>query len=58
MATVKELMDQLPQQGQVCWIGVRSARRAPMQVVKQVEALVGKGLTGDRYRGQAGGAGI
>lgn len=57
MATVKELMDQLPQRGQVRWIGVRSARRAPMQVVEQVEAVMGKGLTGDRYRGQTGGAG-
>lgn len=57
MATVKELMDQLPQQGQVRWLGVRSGRRAPMQVVERLEALVGKGLTGDRYRGQSGSAG-
>lgn len=57
MATVKELMDQLPQLGTVEWIGVRSARRGAVQVVKQVEAVIGRGLTGDRYRGQTGGAG-
>ncbi len=57
MATVKELMDQLPQQGHVQWIGVRAQRRGKVQVVQQVEAVIGKGLTGDRYRGQTGGAG-
>lgn len=57
MATVKELMDQLPQRGKVQWIGVREQRRGAVQVVKQVEAVIGRGLTGDRYRGQTGGAG-
>jgi MOSC domain-containing protein YiiM len=57
MSTVKQLMDQLPQLGKVEWIGVRPARRAAVQVVAQVEAVIGKGLTGDRYRGQTGGAG-
>jgi len=57
MTTVKQLMDQLPQLGRVEWVGVRPKRLAPVQAVVQVEAVVGKGLTGDRYRGQTGGAG-
>lgn len=40
-------LDDLPQ-GQLEWIGVRPARKEPMQVLDQVEALEGLGLQGDR----------
>jgi MOSC domain-containing protein YiiM len=44
----------LPQQGEVRWIGVRPARREPMQIVEAAEARPGSGLVGDRYRGNSG----
>jgi MOSC domain-containing protein YiiM len=47
------LLASLPQVGKVEWIGVRPARRVPMQVVDVVEARVGQGLTGDRFAGSA-----
>lgn len=54
MASVLEERFELPQVGRVCWIGVRPARREPVVVVDVVEARVGSGLVGDRYRGRAG----
>ena len=43
-----------PQRGRVCWLGVRPARRAAVQVVDAVEARVGEGLVGDHYRARKG----
>lgn len=40
-------LDDLPQ-GHVDWIGVRPARKMPMHVVEQVQAIAGFGLQGDR----------
>lgn len=51
--TIADLLATLPQQGCVTWIGVRPERREPVVVVDCVEARVGTGLTGDRYRGSA-----
>ncbi|MEE9302700.1 MAG: MOSC domain-containing protein [Thiotrichaceae bacterium] len=52
--TVKELLQNLPQQGQVDWIGLRPARRANILQVNEVEALTASGLKGDRYAGSSG----
>lgn len=46
---VRELLDTIPQVGKLEWIGVRPARRAPMQVLEYVTAEAGRGLIGDRY---------
>ena len=35
MPTLKDLIDTLPQQGRVEWIGVRPARKAPVEAVAQ-----------------------
>jgi MOSC domain-containing protein YiiM len=43
----------VPREGTVEWIGVRPARREPMQAVDIVEARAGKGLVGDRFSGPA-----
>ena len=51
LSPLQRLMDTLPQRGRVDWIGVRLARRGPVQVVQQVRAEPGHGLQGDRYRG-------
>ena len=51
MATsLNELMTNLPQIGRVEWIGVRPDTRTQMQVVEEVEARQGQGLTGDRFK--------
>jgi MOSC domain-containing protein YiiM len=48
--TLAELMDLLPQRGVVDWMGVRPARDEPMLAPQQIEAHMGKGLTGDRFK--------
>lgn len=54
MRTLDDLMATLPQRGVVEWIGVRPARRAPMQTPAAVDATPEAGLAGDRYA-KAGG---
>lgn len=41
--------------GRLAWIGLRPARRAPMQAVAEAGLAPGEGLTGDRWRGGAAG---
>jgi MOSC domain-containing protein YiiM len=50
---LRKLMDTMPQQGRVNWIGVRPKRKAPLQSLNQVEALTLKGLAGDHFSGSA-----
>lgn len=50
MQTLKELMDTLPQQGELTWIGLRPARQAPISCVPFVDASPKDGLIGDRYQ--------
>ncbi len=54
MVSVASLMTKFPREGRVDWIGVRPARREPLQAVQGVEALLGKGLAGDHYSGRSG----
>lgn len=51
---LQKLLDTLPQQGKVCWIGVREGRKKPMLTLQQVEALTQKGLQGDHFSGSVG----
>lgn len=55
--TLKQLIQNLPQQGEVEWIGVRSKKRAPLEVLDRVTILE-KGLEGDHYAGRSGNRGI
>ncbi|MGX5220789.1 MOSC domain-containing protein [Pseudomonas segetis] len=50
MSPLKALLAAVPQQGQVRWIGVRPASRAPMIMLDAVEARRDEGLTGDHSR--------
>lgn len=50
---LQKLMDTMPQQGKVTWIGIRPKRRAPLQSVTEVEAITLKGLSGDHFSGSA-----
>ncbi len=51
---LQKLIDTLPQQGTVNWIGVRTARKAPVIAVDEVTALTEQGLNGDHYAAKAG----
>ncbi|MBN8211367.1 MAG: MOSC domain-containing protein [Xanthomonadales bacterium] len=52
------LMTQFPRVGQLRWIGLRPARNVPMRAVDSAEAVVGRGLHGDRYASASGKRGI
>jgi MOSC domain-containing protein YiiM len=54
MTKLQELLDCLPQQGSVEWIGIRPARKAPLQAVVQVDAYADQGLAGDHYANPGG----
>lgn len=51
--TLHELMARFPRLGHLEWIGVRPARRAPLEVLEAAEVNAG-GLVGDRYAGRSG----
>ncbi len=51
---LQKLMDTLPQQGSVCWIGTRPGRKKAMFSLSEVEAITQKGLSGDHYSGSIG----
>lgn len=53
-----QLMACLPRAGRVAWIGLRPARDMPMREVRQVQAIAGAGLVGDRYAGGSGKRGV
>ncbi len=51
---LQKLLDTLPQQGNVRWIGIRTGRKQPVQTVGSVMAITRKGLDGDHFSGSAG----
>lgn len=54
MKTIKQLLNTLPQQGRVEWIGIRPASRVPMVSMDEVLASPEAGLAGDRYQSSSG----
>ncbi len=52
---LRALMETFPRAGRLEWIGLRPARRAPLQSFNHVEALAGHGLVGDHKAQRAGG---
>ena len=48
------LLQTLPQQGKVTWIGIRPARNEPMVELDRVELIRDLGLDGDRFKGKPG----
>jgi MOSC domain-containing protein YiiM len=54
MPTLQDLIDKLPQRGSVEWIGIRPARKAPLEVVEQVDVETDHGLVGDHYANAGG----
>lgn len=55
MNDIKQLIANLPQQGRLEWIGLRPARRAPMNVVQRAELIADHGISGDRSARTRGG---
>ena len=49
--SIQELLNTIPQTGEVKWIGVRPGRKEPIKELNRVRALVGQGLEGDRFSG-------
>lgn len=52
---LRTLMETFPAAGRLEWIGLRPARRAPVQAVNHVEVLNDQGLDGDRAARSSGG---
>lgn len=50
--TLRELMQHLPQQGRLDWIGLRPGRGEPMVRATEVDVEPGRGLAGDRFNGR------
>ena len=49
--SMDELMNQLPQVGEVTWIGLRPERRATLTSVQEAEISTESGLIGDHFKG-------
>jgi len=54
-ATLRDLMNTLPQVGRVQWIGLRPAARAAVVAVPTAELVARQGLAGDHRAGRGGG---
>jgi len=52
---LRALMETFPHAGRLEWIGLRPARRVPVQAVNHVEVLADQGLAGDRAARNSGG---
>lgn len=50
--TLRELVASIPAPGRLVWIGLRTARRGPIETVDAARALTGHGLAGDRRTAQ------
>jgi len=48
---MKDLLQTIPQKGEVIWIGLRPGRNTPTKIVTEVGAEKGQGLDGDRFSG-------
>ena len=52
---LRTLMETFPIEGRLEWIGLRPARRAPLQSFNHVEVITDRGLAGDHKATRAGG---
>ena len=54
LSPLKQLLQTLPQEGRVEWIGVRPERNVPINELAEVRVSIENGLDGDRFSGGAG----
>ncbi|MEM9819932.1 MAG: MOSC domain-containing protein [Bacteroidota bacterium] len=52
MKLMKELLNTMPQQGQIQWIGLRRQKREALLSVDTAKVSVEKGLEGDHHKGR------
>ncbi|GAB4197359.1 MAG: MOSC domain-containing protein [Thermoflexibacter sp.] len=52
MKTIEQLIQCLPQIGQVTWVSIRPERGGQVKVLEEVEVVENKGLAGDHYKGK------
>ena len=50
---IGKLLNQLPQVGEVAWIGIRPVKRGELETVQEVHADIVQGLIGDHYQGKS-----
>jgi len=50
---MKELLNTIPQEGTIKWIGIRPAKKAELTSVEQAEISIEAGLVGDHYTGKS-----
>ncbi|MBY5991886.1 MOSC domain-containing protein [Ferrimonas balearica] len=53
-SSLTPLLNRLPQQGQLTWIGLRPERGQPPQSVSEAQIHLEQGLVGDHFRGRPG----
>lgn len=51
--SIKELVNTLPQVGEVQWIGIRPGKRMDLMEVEEIEVTLESGLAGDHYTGRS-----
>lgn len=49
---LQDLLDTLPQEGRLEWIGIRPGRGEPVQSIEQASIAPGTGIDGDRFKGK------
>ena len=55
LETLSSLLNILPQEGRLCWIGLRPLRLGPIAIVSEAEIVAERGLVGDhRFDGRLG----
>lgn len=54
-SSLQRLLDAPLRSGRLTWVGLRTARRGPVNVVHEAQASPAHGLLGDRYGGRSGG---
>ncbi len=52
---MKDLLREIPQNGKVEWIGVRSKKKEELLVVESVKVEMGTGLVSDHFKGSSSG---
>ena len=53
METLSSLLNILPQEGRLCWIGLRPLRLGPIAIVSEAEIVAERGIVGDhRFDGR------
>ena len=53
MSNLQDLLNNIPQEGTIEWIGIRPAKKAELDAIEQAEISIESGLVGDHYTGKS-----